>query len=74
MAWRVAGTVKQNGIAVAREIHVLRQSDGVRLATQTSNGGAFDIQLAGADPVHILAEPAAGYRPVVLGPYTPEVV
>lgn len=67
----VAGTVRQNAASVERTIHVIRESDGALLAAAASTGGAFDIGLEAGDDVHILAIPAAGFPPIVLGPYTP---
>lgn len=68
---RVAGTVKQDGSSVSREIRVIDASNGELLATADSIGGSFDIGLLSADPVFVQAIPAEGYRPLIKGPLTP---
>lgn len=67
----VAGTVKQDGGSVSREIRVIDAANGELLATADSIGGSFDIGLLSADPVFVQAIPAEGYRPLIKGPLTP---
>lgn len=68
----VAGTVKQDGSSVSREIRVIDASNGALLASADSTGGEFDIGLTSDAPVFVQAIPAEGYRPLIKGPLTPK--
>lgn len=73
---KVLGIVSQNGAKVARTLRAYHAANGKLLAEATSSpsNGAYTLELPSADPVFVLAVPAATYVPLSRGPVTPDTL
>lgn len=71
---KVVGIVSQNGAKVARTLRAYHAATGKLLgeAVSSPSNGGYTIELPNADPVFVLAVPAATYVPLSRGPVTPD--
>ena len=73
MAYSITGHVRDSGVPTSRTLYCYSSADGSLLGTADSDAGdgSYAISLPDATPVFVLAIPAAGELPQVMGPITP---